>query len=309
MATSDNGGVSLPDDAAATIQAATAAATSAPAAAPSAAPSVGVSVGVNSMPIDANTWIQITVPANPTAAINAPSISLTLTARILQADGTLAYCRWDETFSLSSGLSFASDMAPGYLLSVAVTCNTAGVVDGMVYAVVGLIHQPGPGRPLDTVLVASYLATASPLAWPAGHLHGISEGNGFLVTIAGTTPAGGANFYYTVVDYYFELKSVQFTLVTGSTAANRQPAVGAGGSTSGAEAVGWYTGTQTASTTMSYNFMVDTAPAAAGPSGWTLCTLSPGIKVPAGGMIEIVVVNIAAGDQLEDIILVAQVWL
>lgn len=308
MATSDNGGVSLPDDAAATIAAATAAATPAPAATATPSISTSLAVGVTGMPIDASTWIQITIPANASAAVAVPSVSITLTARILLADGTLSYCRWDKTFAMNAGLTYSSDMAPGYLLSVAVTCNTPGVVDGMLFAVVGLIHQPGTGFPLDTVLVSSYVSYTAPAAWPGGHLHTVSEGEGFYFEYEGTNPPAGSAWTYTVVDQYLMPQLIAFEFVTSSTAANRYPYIELTLPPMPPVYIGVAPVAQTASQSWYWNFGVELAWESGAPVILECLPLQSGLLLNPGAQLGVNCYQLQSGDEIVNPVIIGRAW-
>lgn len=260
------------------------------------------------MPIDASTWIQVTVPPNPSAAATVPTVSLTFTGRILGLDGTLAYCRWDESFSLASGLTFSSDLAPGYLVSLTVTCNTPGVVDGMVYTIVGLTHQPNVGAPLDTLLIASYVSSAAPCGWPCGFLRTVSDGQGFYFAYKGTAPAAGSPWYYTVTDAYLMLQLISFELTTNATAASRIPYVDLILPGPFYVQVALSGGSEPASTSYYWNIGVDLPNMTAAVGAIITVSLLAGLVLNAGTQIGVVVQNMQAGDTITGPAIIGRAW-
>ncbi len=266
-------------------------------------------VGINAMPTDANTWLQVIIPPAPSASFISLTFSITVTARILRADGSLAYCRWDKTFAYNVGLVFSSDMPPGYLVGLSVTCNTAGIVDGMMFVIAGLIHQPGTGNPLDTVLIASYVSSACPLSWPQGHLRAITDGKGFTVVLQPANPLAGSPLVYTVVDAYLKVTAIQFTLTTSVTVGNRLPYIAVGNSAAALVNVGVDTVLIPANTVAPVIFMVDVAPVLWPVAGTEICNMEPDLMVSSGGIVSIQIANIFAGDQLSAISILGWAWL
>jgi hypothetical protein len=265
--------------------------------------------GVSAMPIDAATFLQVIIPPVPSFAPAGTKISVTITARILAPDGTLSYCRWDNTFDVTVGLTFNSDLAPGYLLSVCATTTTAGVVDGAVYAIIGLTHQSNPGVPLDTLLVSSYISTYVPVGWPNGILRTLSDGNGFALTVVTALPAPGTNLNYTIVDQYVSLIGVNTGLITGVAVANRivQLVVKPGGGQD--TIIGQAVNAQAGSLDLVYYFGVGQPLYGAVGVSPQYVPFDPGMILRAGDVVRIAVQNKQAADQVYQSLIFGRAWI
>jgi len=309
VSTSSSGGVVLPDEVSDSI---TAAAQEPLPSSNQPVPQIMASAlpgGVSAMPIDASTYLQVVIPPNPTYFLASSQITVTVNARILNADGTLNYCSWPQTFKMSNGLSFTSNLAPGYLLSVSITCDTNNVADGVLYAVAGLIHQEQTGIPVDTLLVASYVSTYQPAGWPSGILRTVSDGNGFALQVQAANPSVGDDALYTSPDQQEEISALQFTITTSATAATRQAYLEMSNPGTGSVIIGYSPVTQTAGQTVTYAFARNLPASAAVSNQIQYCTLAEGVILNLGGVIIIDAFNLQSGDQISNIYVAGRAWL
>ena len=309
MATINAGGVVLPDEVTADITAAAqeplpASNTPTPQFQTTALPG-----GVSAIPVDASTYLQITVVPNPSFPNPAGGVTVFLTAKILQPSGTITNCLYTYTFSITAGLLQVSDMAPGYLLAVAVSVGTAFVPDGALYAVVGLLHQPNSGQPLDALLISGYVSSLQPTGWPEAILRTVSDGNGWSFGLRPTSPALGADWIYQVVDAQLELTSVALTLTAAVTVANRYVTIYisvAGGSEA---TVGACATAQTAGTAVEYQFSAGLPASSITAAGIQFCTLANPILLNAEGVMGTDTNGLQAGDQISNIALTGRAWI
>jgi hypothetical protein len=309
VATINAGGVALTDDVVQQINTQAAAALPPPNQPTPQIVETPIAGGVSAVPIDASTYLQITIPANPTFPNPAGGVTILLTAKILTPNGTITNCLYTYTFNISSGLLQVADLAPGYLLSVAVTCGTAGIPDCALYVVVGLLHQPNTGQPLDALLVASYVSSAQPCGWPEGILRTVSDGNGVLTLVEGPNPGPGNPAYYQVADEYFQLQSVQATLTTGVAVANRDVYVQVSNPLTFSQNVSFCVNTQTAGSNVTYIFSQGIASASLLSGAVQLVPLPQGINLSLGMQIIMGAANLQGADSFSVLQVMGQAWL
>jgi hypothetical protein len=236
-------------------------------------------------------------------------VQVTINARILGNDGTLTYCSWPQVFNVNAGLTYASDLAPGYLLSVAVTCVTPNIPDGVLYAVVGLIHQAQTGIPLDTLLVASYVNSNQPAGWPSGILRTVSDGNGATFQLAPANPPAGFAYTYTVLDQQLELVAVYFNLTTSAAVVNRTAYVQVHAPGGGPQFAGLCPNTQAASLTVTYSMGAGLPTLGAAGALYQQVTLLDNILLSAGSVLVVNAGSLQAGDQFTGIQIFGRAWL
>jgi hypothetical protein len=302
------GGIVLPPEVEASIAAAQAAVAKAP---PPAPPSVyphRLAGGVSAMPIDESTNLQINIPACSGYAGAVTNVNLSVTARILNPDGTLTYCEWDQVFPLNGGLTALVALAPGYLVGLTITCNNGVVSDGVLFCVAGLIHRPQPGAPLDTLLIAHYVSYWAPAGWPMSIVGHISDTRGFPFVANQRAPGAGSYAQYTCVDQYLEVISAQATLTTDAVAGNRQvygmvtPYGGGQSSVTISNAI------QAASTSVAYTFAVGLQIEDAAGGAQQLMPLPAGLVVASGGQIRLYAAGMDAGDQWSNLVILGRAW-
>lgn len=265
--------------------------------------------GVSAIPIDASTYLQIQVLPNPTYPNPSGGVNISLTAKILSPDGSITNCQYTQNFSVTAGTTQVYDLAPGYLISVAVTCQNAGIPDGALFVIAGLIHQPNAGLPLDALLCASYLSSYVPVGWPEGILRTISDGNGFPASVQSATPGVGVQPTYTIVDAYFQVVGIEFELTTDAVAGSRyvsafvNPPVGAGTGIGAAPAV------QGPGTTVAYllgpGLAQFNSPLG---TGQTIATPDP-LLLAMGDLIGISASNLDPNDQFTALTVHGRAWL
>jgi len=309
VSTVNGGGIVLPDEVESSI---TSAAQEATATNVELVPQVSASQmpgGVAAMPIDPSTYLQVVIPANPSFPNPSGGVSVTINARILSPAQQLTYCSWPQTFNVNSGISFASDLAPGYLLSVAVTVTTLGIPDGVIYAVVGLIHTNVVNTPNDTLLVCGYVNSRQPIGWPSGILRTTSEGAGFSTAVQPANPGAGNFLLYPTVDQYFRLLGISFTFTTSAAAGNRYIVVAVQPVAYPAVWVGVCPTAQPAGQAVIYEASVNMAVAAISAGAVETFPLADVGQLAAGSYIDILPQNLQAGDAITGATITGQAWL
>jgi len=268
--------------------------------------------GVSAVPIDASTLLQVVVPPCNNPAYASTQIALTICARILLPDGTLNYSSFPEQFTASAGLFFQSDLAPGYLISVAATVSTPNIPSGVVFVSSGLVHQSGQGIPFDTLLVSGYCSSYNPTGWPAGVLQDVTSGQGAPWSANPSAPAVGSTFTYDIPDAYVELQAATFTLTTNATAGNRFVYLEAITSIGAQAFIAASTVAQTASETVTYTAVFGTPAPIAILSSLELLSLSGPLILGNGAAVEASAAGFqfgAGGDKFTSLQLVGRGWL
>jgi hypothetical protein len=157
------------------------------------------------------------------------SIALNVNVRMLLANGQVV----TYTFAPTSASTFTkittfNQLCEGYILGVSVNVTTGTVLRGQCYVVVGLQRFGNSGAALDTVLVADYVSSTSPLGWPGGSIRSSVDGPGYLVSLAGSAPAAGADATFTVpAGTRLLVSGVAFALTTSAVAGTRLTGVNA----------------------------------------------------------------------------------
>jgi len=305
----DTSGIMLPADVQAAADQAAALTPAATPGGPAATP-LPIPGGVSAFPVDFCTDLQIVVtpPACPQSGLPT-NISLMACAKILNSDGSITNSQFPISFPSASGAYFSSDLAPGYLLSLVITCLTPGITSGQLFCVAGLCHQISPQQPLDALLISAYLSSHNPVAWPGGLLQDVSDGQGFVGVQALSNPPAGVFPTITVVDAYLSLQGIQFTLVTSAIAGNRQVYTYVAGAGGGNITIYKSTFLQPPSTTMTYWLAPElteqtdsTGTAHDGP-------ISLGITLSQGGVVVVGAVGFAGNDQFSNILVTGRMWL
>jgi hypothetical protein len=115
-------------------------------------------------------------------------------------------------------------LGEGWLLNLQLFASNAAPLHGQAFAVASIVRgQEGFVVDLAT-LAAGYVTAKQRVAWPGGIITSSLEGHGALRSIAGSTPAAGAEISETVpTGARWELLAFEATFVTSAVAANRVP--------------------------------------------------------------------------------------
>lgn len=301
-------GIVLPGEALEAIE--QAAAESQPGSAPSGptATPVGFAGGVSAIPVDFCTNLQVSVLAPGTPGLFPSSVTLAITGKILNSDGSITNQYWSYNFAPSAGLLVWPELAPGYLLSVTATCQTAGIPSGALFCVAGLVHQTGSRQPLDMTLISAYLSSSNPVAWPSGVLHDISDGAGFYFEYEGTSAPLGSAWTYYIVDQYLMPQTISFEFVTSSTAANRYPYVELTLPPAPAVFIGVAAVAQTASQSWYYTFGTGLAWESGAPNIIELLALQSELMLNPGSNLTINCYQFQSGDQIVNPVIQGRAW-
>jgi hypothetical protein len=245
-------------------------------------------MGPSLYPLDGSERLRIWTAQSITTAFPV------VTARILNRAGRVQ--RLVRSIAQGAGNravnSIDFELGEGFLLDV--TIRAAGtVIAGQIWALAELIVGLGGEKQTSVTLAQGYVTVNSPAWGPGGPSLGSLDGQGAIRSVAGTTPAAGAELSDTVpTGARWELIAIVATLTTSAVVANRTPVLLLD---DGANVV-WRVGsaqTQAASTTESYSFGQGTARSGTNPSavvdilpnrgallaGWRIRTLTAGIDV------------------------------
>jgi len=304
----DTSGIMLPADVTAAADQAAAQAAPVPSSpAPTPVPLPG---GVSAFPVDfcTNLQCQILPVGGAVAAALPASVTVMVAGKILNSDGSITNCQWPNTFAPSAGLYFNSDLAPGYLLSIGVTLQTAGIPSGALFCVLGLCHQSAPPQPLDAVLISGYVTSSNPLGWPSGVLHDVGDGPGCPVYVYPANPGAGNLLAYPVTDLYFQPTAVTFTLNTSAVVAGRTPWVFYGFAGVAYWSLGITSLSQAASSSNTYEFSQGSGTMPAGLTSFYVGPIATGVRLVSGMTLYINVIGFQAGDALINIAIQGNAW-
>jgi hypothetical protein len=264
--------------------------------------------GVSATPIAENTILVCQFQVAPSYPLPAAFVAF-LNARILLPNLDVTYCQWGVTQAQITAGTFSTELAPGYLLSLAVLGAGANIPPGVVFAVAGLAHSQTQSGPFDTVLCQGYLVGTNFLAWPAGLLESDYDSPGWAGAMTPANPGAGNNSAITVVDRLFAVDNVSFTLTAGAAVATRVPVVLYNPAGRPAVAVGVAPTGQVASTAWAYTF-------ASGLQAQTLAAqfiqtapLQSPLLARINGVLQVTVNGIQPADALTSIAFTGRFWL
>jgi len=266
--------------------------------------------GVSAFPVDfcTNLQCQILPVGGAVAAALPASVTVMVAGKILNSDGSITNCQWPNTFAPSAGLYFNSDLAPGYLLSMAVTLQTPGIPSGALFCVLGLCHQNAPPQPLDAVLISGYVTSSNPLGWPSGVLHDVGDGPGCPVYVYPPNPGAGNLVAYVVSDLYLQPTAVTFTLSTSGTVTSRTPWVFYGYGGVAYWSLGIASILQPASTVVVYEFSLGSGTMPSALNVFYVGPIATGVRMVSGMTLYINAQQFQPGDAFSGISIQGNAW-
>lgn len=159
-------------------------------------------------------------------AFNAASgVRLRMSGRRFTRDGTISTFSHQLTPTTNrAATTFDVTPGEGWLLSVAIRVDAGSPLDGQCFVVCELGLGGGAQFvPLD-VLVSDTITAAHRVAWPGTPLRGPLDGAGAIRSIAGTTPAAGAEISESVpTGARYELLAIATVLTASAVVATRIP--------------------------------------------------------------------------------------
>lgn len=115
----------------------------------------------------------------------------------------------------------------GELTNVSVFVSAAAPIIGQTFVRLQIIRGSAAAGTIQATLAAGYVTAVQPLAFPGSGVRRSVDGPGALRSITGTDPAAGVEIAETVpTGARWKLLTMQFTLVTDATVANRNVSVG-----------------------------------------------------------------------------------
>lgn len=200
-------------------------------------------------------------------------------------------------------------LGAGWLLGASVRVIGGSPQSGQTFVVLSLGTGSGAAfNELETI-AAGDVTSVHRIAWPGSPIRSSLEGAGALRTIAGTTPAAGAEISETVpTGARWELLNFTYTLVTSATVANRDSAlvIDDGANvlyTSAAQAV------QTASTTRIYHHVQGYGAPFVDSSNRFTSVFPTGLRLAAGYRLRTSTSAIQVGDQYGAPIYTVREWI
>src|SRR5271157_90653 len=208
------------------------------------------------------------------------------------------------------GATVRLPLIEGYLLSVAAYCSNA-TVRGQTFARVWLQQRgvTATGLPAAMCLFADYPTAYAPVGWPGGRVSYPTEGPGAIVEILVGNPAAGADWTYSFNGQTrARIQSVGARLVTSATAGNRMARIQI--VSSGGTIVWSAPPQQVLAASLTAQFSAAPAQVTSVVDTLTLVSPlpSPAILAP-NETLRVSTLNIQAGDQWSNIVIVAEQWL
>jgi len=237
------------------------------------------------------------------------SCPLRVRGRYITARGDLI--AFDERVTVTSPQIAADVLFPlpaGAFLTLTVTVDANNLAPGSVY-VRAAIARTGDRENIDVaVLCQGYVASQSPLFYPGYASHPVTSGPGTVRTITGLTPGPGANMAENIpLAVQWELLSLRVALVTSATVATRRMVLAF--SPQGTET--WRQQalvTQAASTGVTYMFAQGYVTNSEGVTNVHQYSI-PKMFFTTGGSFSSFVLNLQAGDQVQDVVYSVREWM
>lgn len=151
--------------------------------------------------------------------------TVTIVGRMMLLDGTMR--TFSETITPSAARTLQSiqrSLGEGWLLNFSVSASAATTLIGMTWARVQVLRGQTGATSLVASLMAGYVTSSQPIAWPGSPIESSLEGQGNIRSITGTNPAAGVEISETVpTGARWKLLAFSASFVTDATVANRGP--------------------------------------------------------------------------------------
>lgn len=197
----------------------------------------------------------------------------------------------------------------GWLLGGEIFVSGAAPLLGQTFVVVEIVRGLASSALPLQLIAAGYVSAKQPLAFPSPQIASSLDGGGALRSIAGSTPAAGAEISETVpTGARWELLAFKAALTNSATVANRSPVLTLD---DGATIFVVMNNNlnQAASSTFTYSYYPGSQ-VVQSPSGFNIQQHLPiGIRLGGGYRIRTSTVNIQVGDQWSAIQYLVREWL
>ena len=240
----------------------------------------------------------------------AANVVLNIRHRFVDCDGEIQASAETQTPNTDRSAKSTIIVTPeGWLLGGEIFASGAAPAIGQTFVIVEVVRGLGSSALALQVLAAGYLNAKQPLVFPNAMIGSSLDGGGALRSIAGTTPAAGAEISETVpTGARWQLLAFRYQLVTSATVANRQSTLLADDGTTNL----WYAGgdpVQPASGTFLYSFGAGYTPFGAVPTNATGRSLPTPNFLGAGSRLKTQTLSIQAGDQYSNVQYLVREWL
>lgn len=235
---------------------------------------------------------------------SAAGVALKINGRLLDSSGKANADSWDHAPN-TDRTAKTSDipLSGSTLLNICVFASAGAPLLGQTFVIVQLIRGLGAGALVLGTILQGYVTGPLAIGWPGSPLQNTADIAGYTRTIAGTTPAAGAEISEIVpAGAIWELTALNFTLLTGGAGAARTvrlvATVAAAIAISAPPAVA-----QNVATTFTYawanNLMSQSI--AYGAGSLVTAPIPQGVLLPAGATIGTSTANLAAPDQFSSV--------
>jgi hypothetical protein len=153
------------------------------------------------------------------------SVRLEVRYRFVDCDGQIGANQEAQTPNTDRTAKSTIFVTPeGWLLGGEIFVSGAAPLIGQTYVVVEIVRGLGSSALPLQVIAAGYVSAKQPLPFPNTQMYSTLDGGGALRTIAGATPAAGAEISETVpTGARWQLVSFMATLSASATVATREP--------------------------------------------------------------------------------------
>jgi hypothetical protein len=239
---------------------------------------------------------------------------LSLTGRWLRAsDGALVPFNTPFNLVSASRLNagiFRMRLGEGFLLSASLGFTIAPIENANIYGTIALSRQPFPSGGFPLLLASGYFGSVKTLSFPNPRMDRPTDGAGRVITIAGATPAAGAEISETVPSgARWRLLAFKATFASSGAAGNRTPSLQRD---DGANVFDWSFANIIVAAGQTFPFVWSNNPIPTLLAGNTLInpfTISDSIMMPGGFRIRTNTNGILAGDQWSAITYLVQEWI
>ncbi len=230
--------------------------------------------------------------------------------RILQPDGRVT--PFEEIYAPTSDSQpnyFVMAMTEGFLLDLVIAPYNTQFIRGQCYVQGSLVRGGTAKTFVCGIFLQGYATDMRWPSWPPGLSEDSLDGQGAMVTYQPANPAAGSDVIFTM-PYTIALKlhTLQFTLVTDATVANRELNVQFLDPSGIIVAHAFNSPTQAASSTGYYESVVGLPALTASGGGGLNGIWMPDPVLMPGGIIRTKILNLDPGDQISNVVLYAEQW-
>lgn len=248
------------------------------------------------------------------SANSLAGVVIGIQGRLLQSDGTITpFVLTSTPPSDRSILTQDFPLGPGTLLTLTAFAIAGAPQRGQTFVQVQVIQGLGGATITLGTLLQDYVTSFQQLAWPGSPIQNSLDGRGTIVRTTVAQPAPGALGAFSLpAGTRWRIQAVTLELDTSAVVATRKPYLQF---VAGATVLVYYVAiaATVASRASFYSWTTGgnggAQASASGASQWCTTALGPDTYMRGGDGCFMVVADIDAGDQLKNIIVIAEEWL